>query len=605
MKLRLVPLAVLTAVALATPLAAAGFPDITAEERNLTSVPGEPNAPAVVLFRNAEFRMLDSLGADSGTSTFAVRVRRKILTEQGKSYGEVTIHHSRLVRLLNLTGRTVLPDGRVLPLPDNAIFKRRTSQSAHLYETSIAFPAVAVGAILDYQYEVKIDSVYHLEPWYFQEDVPTLYSEIVYQIPDLISANGWMRDPMRTGIQQERKKTLQGTKVKVWGKNLPAVPVEPDSLPFADLAARFMLVPTAVGTSVETIDLLKSWPSTCDLYGDSYESALRKSGDAADRAKAIVAKLPPGASARERAQALYRFVRDEIENEDLPGVAVRDKASADATLTARRGDSADKAVLLLAMLRAQKIEGRLVWAAERSQGLVDMQLANPWWFDQVLVAAEIDGHRTYLDPTDRSLSFASLPPDLEGTTALLYDRKKPESVVLPAGPFVLNLRQVKIDLTLDAKGRLSGGGELNLNGHHAWQRLHWKDDADKTKTAWQEWLAKAFPEYALSDLKVEEVVDERRVAVTWKMAEREEQVLGDEATLTPSRPLGPFRQPYRVAAEKRVSPVLVAFPDREELELTLRWPEGWKVEGPPPTLQRELGIGTVTATYAVDPAART
>src|SRR6185295_1262769 len=286
MKLRLVPSAVLTAVALAAQLAAAGFPDITSEERNLTSVPGEPNAPAVVLFRNAEFRMLDSLGADSGTSTFAVRVRRKILTEQGKSYGEVTIHHSRLVRLLNLKGRTVLPDGRVLPLPDNAIFKRRRSQSAHLYETSVAFPAVAVGAILDYQYEVKIDSVYHLEPWYFQEDVPTLYSEIVYQIPDLISANGWMRDPMRTGIQQERKKTLQGSKVLVWGKNLPAVPVEPDSLPFADLAARFMLVPTAVGTNVENIDLLKSWPSTCDLYGDSYESGLRRSGDAADKAKA-------------------------------------------------------------------------------------------------------------------------------------------------------------------------------------------------------------------------------------------------------------------------------------------------------------------------------
>src|SRR6185295_2159143 len=119
--------------------------------------------------------------------------------------------------------------------------------------------------------------------------------------------------------------------------------------------------------------LLKSWPSTCDLYGDSYESGLRRSGDAADKAKAIVAALPQGASARERTQALYRFVRDEIENEELAGVGLRDKASADSTLAAHRGDSADKAVLLLAMLRAQKIEGRLVWAADRSQGLVDMQ----------------------------------------------------------------------------------------------------------------------------------------------------------------------------------------------------------------------------------------
>lgn len=37
------------------PLEAADFPPITEAERAVTSVPGEPNAPAVVLFKKGEF----------------------------------------------------------------------------------------------------------------------------------------------------------------------------------------------------------------------------------------------------------------------------------------------------------------------------------------------------------------------------------------------------------------------------------------------------------------------------------------------------------------------------------------------------------------------
>ena len=48
--------------------AAADFPPITDAERALTSVPGEPNAPAVVLFKKGEFLMA-GYGLRSGLSS--------------------------------------------------------------------------------------------------------------------------------------------------------------------------------------------------------------------------------------------------------------------------------------------------------------------------------------------------------------------------------------------------------------------------------------------------------------------------------------------------------------------------------------------------------
>ena len=74
----------------ARPAAAQDFPPVTDEERAITSVPGEPNAPAVVLFKKGEFLMA-GYGRFIGSlsSHLRIQARVKILTEAGKSNGEL------------------------------------------------------------------------------------------------------------------------------------------------------------------------------------------------------------------------------------------------------------------------------------------------------------------------------------------------------------------------------------------------------------------------------------------------------------------------------------------------------------------------------------
>ncbi len=583
---------------------AADFPPVTDEERSLTAVPGEPNAPSVVLFKKGEFLMA-GYGPQSGSqsSYLRIQVRRKILTEEGKSSGgEVTISHSDFARMHGFQARTVLPDGRVIPVAADAKFVRKTSQSHRTFATAVAFPSVQVGAILDYQYELRFDTIYFLEPWYFSEDVPVRYAEITFKVPLEIKAQAWSRAPMRVKIERPpAEKSSQGYLMKAWAKDLPSVPDDPYGPPYTDLAAQMMLLPSSYTNEIQHEALLESWPKVSELLGGYYDQVRRRDSGVARKAQEIAGSGAP----QEKSEALYRFVRDQLATDPYQGVIVSPDESLGKILSQGHADRAEKALLLQAMLKAAKIDSRLVWAGDRVRGVIDPQLPNPNWFDAVFVLLELDGKRVFLDPADRALGFGQLRYGYEGTPALIPDAKKPEGIVLPVTAYDQNLRRAEVELTLDAKGRLAGTGTLILTGHRAWDRTHWKDDEAKTVEAWTEWLSQRYREFQIADVKAAERPDERKVAVTWKMTQREDEALGDEATVAPASPLGPVAQPFVQAASARRTGVTFDYPTREEVQLRLRWPEGWKVESRPKEKTITGAVGSINTDLELKEAERT
>jgi Domain of Unknown Function with PDB structure (DUF3857) len=589
----------------ALPAAAGSFPPIAEEERALTSVSGEPNAPAVVLFKKSEFLMMGYGTQGQVSSRLVVQERRKILTEQGKELAEVAVAHGDGVRLYGFRGRTVLPDGRVLPLGEDARFQRKISKRHNRKVTSVAFPGVEVGAILDYEYELRFDHFFYLEPWYLSDELPVRRAEILFKIPAEIRAQAWSRDPFKVGIHTENRRTRTGTEVKVWADNLPSVPDEPYGPPFADLASMMMMVPAAYSDGIAETKLLESWPSVCKLVDEIYTKARRKDGDASKKAKGLAtAASTAGGGPRQQAEAVYRFVRDQIETVYESGVFLNEGSSVSRTLEQRRGDFAEKALLLQVLLDDLEMSPRLVWAANRWDGGIDPQVANPAVFDRLFVAVDLDGQRYYLDPSDRALAFGRIGSAYEGTPALLVDPKKPEVVVLPETPFDQNHRRALIDLDLDAAGRLTGKGEMTFTGHHAWAKIDWQEDEAATLKAWTDWLGEEFEGFQIEDVAFEEKPDDVTVRLTWSMKQREEEVLGDEASLTPSRPLGPSQQPFVQEAAKRRSPVMFDFPDRDEVELRLRWPEGWAVETRPKPASSQGRVGALAVSVEMDEAGR-
>lgn len=578
--------------------AAADFPPVTAAEQALAEVPGEPNAPAVVLFNKGTFD-IEPVGKLSD-SYFTVQTRIKILTEEGEEHGEVTVYHNNFLRLRYLNGRTVLPDGRVLELSKDDVFERRSSLRHGFSVTVAAFPGVEPGAILDYEYEIVFRSIYQLRPWYFQARIPTLHSEINYFVPEHIGFRQWAK-VLPDRFQQEVEQRSRGNRtLRAWMDNMPAIPEEPFSFPFGDLSNQFMILPTEYVFSGRRSDLFVSWRRVCDLIqSTSYYDHQKDDGAAKKKARELAAAA--GGDRRAQAVAVYRFVRDQIQREPSNGIFVREGASVDSVLSNGQGDEADQAFVLRAMLESLKIPADLVWVADRAGGRIDMSTPNPGWFDRIIVRAEIGGETVFLDPTDRRLGFGFLAPGLEDTEALLYHPRKPEVIRLPVTPFESNRRHAKVDLVLDGDGRLSGEGTLELTGHHAWQKMLREADADSAAKSWQEWLEKAFGDFAVDGVEVSEAPDERRIVVSWSMQQLEEEVLGDESSVRVARPLGLASNPF--AASRRV-PVRFPFPDRDEVELTLTWPEDWTIDVFPPKADYSGPAGVFVARLDQQPAER-
>ncbi|MBX7187144.1 MAG: DUF3857 domain-containing protein [Vicinamibacteria bacterium] len=576
--------------ALAGPAIAEKLPPITQEERDLKTVPNEPSASAVFLIQRGLIHLRNFRFQDSH-STIAVQARIKILKEEGKDRGEVSIPHGSYVRLSRFEGRTITPDGKVLKVDSKGKFKRRLSETTKRNVTSIAFPGVEVGAILEYEYELAFDSFYFVEPWYFMDELPVIRSEVVWEVPNELRSRIWMVPTFDVQVVPEQKQRSGYVEAKFSARNLPSTPREVYGFPFRDQAARMMVVPMSYADEYVNIPLLDSWASVCEGMEKDYVLARKQ----ATQVGAKASSLTTGKPADDAAPILYRFVRDEIKNTSDDGPWIDDRVTVDKVLAKGEGSSIEKALLLQSLLSAVNVNSQLVWAADRSRGRVLADLPNPGAFDRILVRVTREGgFATYYDPVDRSLGPGRLAPDYEGTLALVHDAKKPETITLPITSFAAHQKKAVISLTVNDEGHTTGNGELTLKGHYAWEKSAPRREAKDTTEAWQKWADAAMPGFKVTGIRVEDKPDEATLRVEWSMAATEESTLGDEVTLNPARPIGPFSQPFTVSETERRSPIMMDHGGIEEMELKISWPKGWSLATRPQPSSMDAGIASYT-----------
>ena len=590
----------LTALFLPAAVRAADFPPITEAEKALQGVPGQPGAPGVVIFRKAELHFRDY--PKDANSRLDVSVRLKVLTEEGKNLGEVELPHSRQLRLDNFEGRIVRPNGSEQALTKDAIFVEKRSQSRKAFVTRAAFPNVEVGAIIDYKYTFYWDSFYYLEPWYFHDTLPVLLSEVLYVVPPSLGVQVWGRETSSIKMQTEKQQRRQISHLRVWMENLPGLPDEPSSFPHEDLSSRFLVIPTQLYFSGGNVPLLESWKEVSRLFWEeTYKGFLAGDKQTAVMAKSLVAKA--GANRRDQIRALYEFVRDEVRTLEDESIWVSDKLKADEVLAKRQGSGAEKSLLLYAMLDALKIPAQIVWVANRNEGRAEVDVPNPTFFDGMLIQVKDGADVLSLLPADRSLSFGHLPPYYESTRAIVVDRKKPESVILPASTYEQNSQVARLQLAVDTEGKVTGSGEIALAGHPAWRRLREHEKSEEATTAWLERLAEYFPGFEPSDVVLIENLRDQQMTVQFKLNQRAENVLGDEVSLLAARPYV-TTQVFSLPPDQRYTPVMLSYAGIEETHLTLTWAEGFEVDALPKVLQLETSVGNYSLEVKNDPAAR-
>ncbi len=578
------------------------WPEIPAAEKALTQVPGQPNAPAVILAREG----FVDLSEDRKSSYIEVYARIKILNEEGVVFGSVELESSDYLRTKNIAGRTHLPDGRIAVLGEDAIFEREFSDYYNSVVVSTALPEVVPGAIIEYSYRTYFDSIFFPQEWYFQSAIPTLSSRVTFEMPKTVSFypiefNRLNQDRIPRTIDEN----VAGGRVSYALENIRPVADEPYSFPFDDLVTKVLLLPGADHSTSIPAPLFDSWESILNHYygvGDFDYNGFKSSAGSAKKQAKLLAKSAPGP--RQQATAIYDWVRDEIDVEPYVGLFVGEPR-ADDVFKNRKGSHGEKATLLKIMLEAAGIDARVAWANPRNEGRTAANVPNPMQFNEVIVVADFGGEQVFLDPSQRRNAFGVLSPTLRGTQCFVIGpKKKFEWVTIPALAPEDSGRVATLDYTLDSEGSLSATGRLELTGGRAWHRLQWKDSIEETSTAWKADLESAFAGFDIDGVEVTELAADPSVTVVWKMNQREEEVLGEESSIGLASPIGLLSNPFTLTSNQRTTPVQFEYPQIERVVTTITWPEGWTVAGAPDLKVYDSSAGHLKTSSEINHDAR-
>ena len=524
MQRRLWAAAVLMAVLWASENAFATIEWVTVSdvERAMDSNPLDPGAGAVVLFKRGEISV-EERTSNFWLTTMETYVRIKVFNESGLEAASVSVEASRYRRFRNVEGRTILPNGEIIPLDPSKVLQGKSYETGSgftMTKTSFALPGAEPGAILEYRMTQTSDG-YFPPPWFFDtEELGTLESTLSVVVgPRLALAQNRM-DTSRSKIDAKQTRVAKGTKFDYSVRNLPPIPSEPYAVPFADQACVLLFSPYEVAFSGSTYPLLQKWNDVARVFDEWYKESLKKSKGAKNKAKELAGELT---DERQRAEAIYYFIQQNIASTEYRGVGyIR---AADEVLTDRQGDPDEINGLFVTMLREVKIDADPVLVASRDAMSLNASFPNIVQFTGLLTRirfknAEVKDPKDPLgyviaDPADPATQFGEVGWYNQGIVGVAVNGGKAEEALIPIYPADSNVVRTQILSELQPDGAVESSIETSYQGADARsirRRFH-DESTDKIEQAISDYLDTGLPESEFSDIEIPDFKDTARPTV--------------------------------------------------------------------------------------------
>lgn len=446
----------------------------------MTSEPEVPGAAAVYL----DFEQINN--EDQHEISYYVRI--KILTEAGKSYGDVELPYDKGDRysIKKIEGRTIHRDGTVIPFTGKPFDKEVVKSGSLRYNAKVfTMPDVEVGSILEYRFVLHYDGDIFIAPrWYLQHDLFTRreHYSFVMTSQSYRLANGtatgsveWSTS-LPKGAQIVRNK---GTFVLDL-TDVPPVPDEDFLPPKGNLEYRVFFY---------YIDPMV--PNTSDAYWARQGTWWSAGTDwfiNQDKLKGIAASLvAPGDSDQVKVEKLYdammqlentEFTREESEKEEKKTHSVVTTAA--DVWKAKRGTPNQITLLFIGLARAAGLKAYNMYVSDRDLEFFDKNYLDMDQLDDDIAIVVVDGKEEYFDPGERYCVPGQLHWRHTSTMGL---RQGPNGASLGETPGA-GLRDAqtirRADLQLDAAGKVSGTIRVTMTGSPA---LGWRQRTLETDAA--------------------------------------------------------------------------------------------------------------------------
>lgn len=422
---------------------------VSAEELSLTGIKEDPEADAVILFDRGEI-----ITTSDFNMIFKRHRRIKILTEQGKEQADIKVYYWHDNHVLDLEAQSFLPSGKKTKLAGGAIF----DQEAGDYKIkTFAIPAVEVGSVIEYRYEIQSKSIIHLRPWYFQSAVYTKYSEIKLVLTEGFSFNTFrenmfLYNPIKTeGTEWDLTRKGKRVAVHTWQlSDIPALKSEPYMYNHDDYLTYIHFQLVSYQDEDNNITFIKTWDDMAKRMSELYKESLTTDVELKNLTLELI---QADSSDISKIRSLYNFVRTSIETGEYRDLYHPDFKTPSEVIEAKKGDPIEKNILLINLLKNAALKAYPVMISTRSNGKFNPAFITTSQFDHLLVAVSKGEDYIVLDTREKYCPFGLLPDDSVVPYGFLFDQEKGKLISLPKSA-VSSGTEITSEGELDKTGKM-------------------------------------------------------------------------------------------------------------------------------------------------------
>ena len=451
---------------------------ISQEELKMLSLPEAPGAAAAILYRQ-----VDRDDSRNGHQTDYVRI--KILTEEGKKYGNVEIPFFKGEGSIHsIRARSIRPDGSIAAF-DGKVYEQTIvkAKGVKYLAKTFTLPDVQVGSIIEYRYTTDFQEGFVFDShWVLSNELFTRrakFSLIPY--PQFTIRWAWpVGLPPGTNPPKE-----EGQSIRMETQNVPAFLVEDYMPPENSLKFRVDFIYS--NESVAEKDPAKFWKQQGKKNCDSVEGFLNKK-KAMEQAVAEI--VSANDSPDVKLQKIYTRVQQlrntsyekEKTEQELKREKQKDVNNVEDVWKHGYGDGRQITWLFVGLARAAGLEAYPVLVSRRSEGFFNPGLMNPYQLNDNVALVKLNGKDLFFDPGTAFTPYGLLPWWETGVTGLQLTKDGGSWVTTTLPSSTASKTERKADLKLTNEGLLEGKLTVTYSGLEAlWMRMDERNEDETTR----------------------------------------------------------------------------------------------------------------------------
>ncbi|MEO6549597.1 MAG: DUF3857 domain-containing protein [Ferruginibacter sp.] len=434
------------------------------------------------------------------TPMFQRRVRIKILTEAGLSYANTVIpfysgNNEEKILKVDACLFNYQEDKKVRKtiVRSTSIYRKQVNKQSS--ELIILFPEAKVGSVIEYQYLLQSRLNADVGDWYFQNSLPTKFSELKIFIPAAfqIAIQPLTADSLEIS---EKEKSVQliskGNLINTPGiekqfimRNLPGIRTEPFMNSAKDYLQRLSIRLGEIDYgNGNTVNAISDWRQVVKALSSDPDFGRQSTVSITDAANIIEsAKLQP--SPETRMAFIYDFVRKNFYWDGRQSIYSFDGVK--NVFKKKTGSSGDINWLLLSLLRMAGIDAQPILFSTRANGLVNDLLPSTNQFNTVMALVEkekpnADGEPYFiLNATEKYAPYWLTPLTVINTKGFVPDGEEGRWINATQTQHKYKVATA-VQAQVDTNGIIQGTVLITNMGYARKQRIdNWIENKDKFK----------------------------------------------------------------------------------------------------------------------------